>query len=376
MEVVIIGAGAAGLATAACLLRRGIQPLVLDRGDMVGQTWAERYDRLHLHTPRIQSHLPGYRLPARAGRWVSRDDMVRYLRSYAANQRIDVTFGVTVTSVRPVAGGYRVTGDAIDITAPHVVLATGLNSVPVMPSWPGVESFTGTLIHAAEYRNPTAYRGRDVLVVGVGNSGAEIAADLAESGAGRVWVAVRTPPHVIPRQLGPLPTTLLGIVQSFLPPAFVDPINRRLSRATVGDLAPFGLPEPDEGLSAQMRRRGVVPTIDVGLVAQLRAGKVEVVPAVSRFQGADVQLSDGRLLRPDAVVAATGYRNGAAEILNAGSSDDPALATVPFDDRRNPGLYAVGMTQSQKGLLLQINLDARRAARVIARHERKLRPHR
>ena len=375
MEVVIIGAGAAGLATAACLLRRGIRPLVLDRGDMVGQTWAERYDRLHLHTPRIQSHLPGYRLPARAGRWVSRDDMVRYLHGYAANRRIDVTFGVTVTSVRPVAGGYRVTGDAIDITATHVVLATGLNSVPVMPSWPGVESFNGTLIHTAEYRNATAYRGRDVLVVGVGNSGAEIAADLAESGAGHVWLSVRTPPHVIPRQLGPLPTTLLGIVQSFLPPAFVDPINRRLSRATVGDLAPLGLPAPDEGLSARMRRRGMVPTIDVGLVAQLRAGRVEVVPAVSSFQGADVQLSDGRLLRPDAVIAATGYRNGAAELLNAGSSDDPALAIVPFDGRRTPGLYAVGLTPSQKGLLFQINLDARRAARVIARHDRKLRPH-
>lgn len=92
---------------------------------------------------------------------------------------------------RETSSGEEETGDAIDITATHVVLATGLNSVPVMPSWPGVESFTGTLIHAAEYRNATAYRGRDVLVVGVGNSGTEIAADLAESGAGRVWMAVR-----------------------------------------------------------------------------------------------------------------------------------------------------------------------------------------
>jgi putative flavoprotein involved in K+ transport len=371
MQVVVIGAGAAGLATAACLQRRGIRPLVLDRGEMVGQTWAERYDRLHLHTPRIQSHLPGYRLPARAGRWVSRDDMVRYLRAYAANQGIDVRFGMTVTSIRRVAGGYRLTGDGIDITAPYVVLATGLNRATVIPSWPGVESFTGTLIHAASYRNATAYRGRDVLVVGVGNSGAEIAADLAESGAGHVWLSVRTPPHVIPRQVGPLPTTLLGILQSFLPPAFVDPINRRLARATIGDLAPFGLPAPDEGLSAWMRRRGRVPTIDVGMVAQLRVGKVEVVQAVSGFQGDDVQLSDGRVLRPGAVIAATGYRDGAAELLNAGSSGDPAPASVLIGDRRTPGLYAVGLTESQKGLLLQINLDARRVARAIARQERK-----
>jgi len=371
VEVVVVGAGAAGLATAACLLRRGIRPLVLDGGQSVGQTWAERYDRLHLHTPRIQSHLPGHRLPARAGRWVSRDDMVRYLRDYAANRGIEVRLGVTVSSVRPVAGGYRLTGDGMDITSRYVVLATGLNRATVMPSWPGVESYTGTLIHAAAYRNANAYRGRDVLVVGVGNSGAEIAADLAESGAGHVWLSVRTPPHVIPRQIGPLPTTLLGILQSFLPPAVVDPINRRLSQATIGDLAPFGLPAPDEGLSARMRRRGRVPTIDVGMVAQLRVGKVEVVPAVSEFDGDDVRLSDGRVLRPVAVIAATGYRDGAAELLDAGSSGDPAPASVLIGDKRTPGLYAVGLTESQKGLLLQINLDARRVARAIARHAHK-----
>lgn len=375
VEVVVVGAGAAGLATAACLLRLGIRPLVLDGGAKVGQTWAERYDRLHLHTPRIQSHLPGYKLPARAGRWVSRDDMVRYLRDYAANRGIEVRLGSTVTSVRPVDGGYHLTGDAIDITAPYVVLATGLNRATVMPSWPGVESYTGTLMHAAAYRNATAYRGRDVLVVGVGNSGAEIAADLAESGAGHVWLSVRTPPHVIPRQIGPLPTTLLGILQSFLPPEVVDPLNRRLSQATIGDLAPYGLPAPDEGLSARMRRRGRVPTIDVGMVAQLRVGKVEVVSAISSFEGADVQLTDGRVLHPVAVIAATGYRDGAAELLHATSSGDPAPASVLIGEERTPGLYAVGLTESQKGLLLQINLDARRVARAIARQQRMGRQH-
>lgn len=375
VQVVVIGAGAAGLATAACLLRRGIRPLVLDRGTVVGQSWADRYDRLHLHTPRIQSHLPGYRLPASAGRWVARDDVVRYLTAYAAKHRIDVRFGATVTSVRRVADGYQLTGDGIDITSSHVVIATGLNSLPVMPSWPGVDSFAGTLIHATDYRNATPYRGRDVLVVGVGNSGAEIAADLAESGAGRVWLSVRTPPHVIPRQIGPVPATLLGVLQSFLPPAFVDPVNRRLSRSSVGDLAPFGLPAPDEGLSARMRRRGNVPTIDVGMVAQLRAGRIEVVPALSGFHGVDVELSDGRSLRPDAVIAATGYRDTAADLLGAGSPGHETHAAAIFHDPRFLGLYGVGMTESQKGLLLQINLDARRVARVIARQDRTLRRH-
>lgn len=361
VRVIVIGAGAAGLATAACLLRRGIRPLVVDRGDSVGQTWAERYDRLHLHTPRIQSHLPGYRLPTRVGRWVSRDDVVRYLRAYAQNRRVAVRFGVTATSVRPESGGYHVTGDGLDVFAQHVVLATGLSSVPVRPSWPGAELFPGQLIHAADYRNAAAYQGRDVLVVGMGNSGAEIAADLAESGAGRVWVSVRTPPHIIPRQLGPVPTTLLGILQSFLPPAWSDPLNRRLARATVGDLAEFGLPTPREGLSARMRRRGNVPTIDVGLIAQLRRGTVEIVPAVSAFQGADVVLADGRMLRPDVVIAATGYRDDSAALVGGGTSGEPVVPIAEL-----PGVHTVGLNPSQKGQLLQINLDARRVARAIA----------
>lgn len=313
---------------------------------------------------RIQSHLPGFRLPAQAGRWVARDDMVRYLRAYAAHHRIDVRFGVRVTSVRPVADGYRVSGAGIDLVAQHVVLATGLNRVPLMPSWPGADLFPNQLIHAADYRNADALRGRDVLVVGVGNSGAEIAADLAESGAGHVWVSVRTPPHIIPRQLGPLPTTLLGIMQSWLPPAWVDPVNRRLARATVGDLTQFGLPTPQEGLSARMRRRGSVPTIDVGMVAQLRLGRVEIVPAVMAFDGSEVELADGRTLRPDAVIAATGYVDDAADLLGAGPSVDVGVLSAT---RRPAGLHTVGLRQSQKGLLLQINLDARRVARAIAR---------
>jgi putative flavoprotein involved in K+ transport len=119
-----------------------------------------------------------------------------------------------------------------------------------------------------------------------------------------------------------------------------------------------------------MRRRGNVPTIDVGMVAQLRAGKVEVVPAVTGFQGAEVQLSDGRVLRPDAVIAATGYRDGAADLLDAGSPSGGTRATGSMRRSLAPGLFAVGLTESQKGLLFQINLDSRRVARAIARQVR------
>lgn len=369
VPVVVIGAGPAGLATAACLLRHGVRPLVLDRGEYVGQSWAERYDRLHLHTPRIQSHLPGLRLPRSYGRWVARDDFVRYLQRYAAHHGIEVRFGVEVDAVRPAPGGHRVTGAGVDVTARHVVLATGFNRVPVVPEWPGAGSFTGSLVHSSAYRDATPYRGRDVLVAGIGNSGAEIAADLAESGAGRVRIAVRTPPHVVTRQVGPLPTTLIGIAQAYLPAWLVDPGSARLARAVVGDLSAYGLPTPQEGVAARMRRLGSVPLIDVGLVDQLRAGRVEVVAAIAAFDGAAVELVDGSCLRPDAVIAATGYVDGLAAFVDAGPATP--VGRRALDRRRAPGLFAVGLLNTPQGVLFRINLDARRVARVIAGQERR-----
>ena len=104
--------------------------------------------------------------------------------------------------------------------------------------------FRGDLIHASAYAGPEKYRDQDVLVVGAGNTGAEIATDLAEGGAARVWLAVRTPPNVVPRQLGPVPTTLMAVSMDFSPAWLADPLNRVLQRVFVGDLTRYGLPAP------------------------------------------------------------------------------------------------------------------------------------
>jgi cation diffusion facilitator CzcD-associated flavoprotein CzcO len=367
--VLVVGAGPAGLAVAACLRRRGIEPLVVDRGAAVGDSWRTRYDRLHLHTPRVQSALPGMRIPRASGRWVSRDDVAGYLTDYAARERIEPRFGTTVRRLdRDGDGWTATTGDGV-LGAAQVVLATGFNNEPRLPDWPGAADFPGELLHSSAYRRPDAYRGRDVLVVGAGNTGAEIAADLAESGAARVRLAVRTPPNVIPRTLGPLPTTMLGIALDRAPAPLADPLNRLMQRAFVGDLRRYGLPAARQGLVAQQRATGTTPTIDVGLVAQLRAGRVTPVAAVERFDGAEVVLADGTRLAPDAVIAATGYRTGLDAVAgHLGVLDDhgrPRVrgrATVPGA----PGLRFVGLSTPLKGLLLQINLDARAVAAAVA----------
>jgi cation diffusion facilitator CzcD-associated flavoprotein CzcO len=369
-EVLIVGAGPSGLAVAACLRQRGVDTLVVDRGGAVGDSWRARYDRLHLHTPRVQSALPGMRIPRSFGRWVAKDDMAEYLRRYAEHHGIAPRFGTEVRRLdRDGGSGTALTGDG-KLAAAQVVLASGFNGQPVLPLWPGQESFGGRLLHASAYSSPAPYRGKDVLVVGAGNTGAEIAADLAQGGAARVRLSVRTPPNVVPRQLGPVPITLLSISMDYSPACLVDPVNRFLQRRVLGDLTRYGLPAARGGVVAQARATGVTPTIDVGLVAELRAGRVTPVAAVERFDGGEVVLTDGTRFAADAVIAATGYTTGLAPVVGhlevldeRGRPHMHGRRTAPGA----PGLRFVGLSNPLKGLLFQINLDARATARAIAR---------
>jgi putative flavoprotein involved in K+ transport len=374
-DVLVVGAGPAGLAVAACLRRRGVDVLVVDRGEGVGDSWRKRYDRLHLHTPRVQSALPGLRMPRRFGRWVAKDDVARYLQDYAAHSGVSPRFGTEVRRLEQDGDSWKAQTDGPPLQARQVVVATGYNREPVEPDWPGQDSFPGDVLHASAYTGPERYRGRDVLVVGAGNTGAEIAADLAESGAARVWLAVRTPPNVVPRQLGPIPTTLLAISMDFSPAWVADPINRFLQKRFVGDLTRYGLPAPRSGVVSQMRATGVTPTIDVGLIRQLKAGRVTPVAALDRFDGDAAVLADGTRLAPDAVIAATGYTTGLAPMIgHLGVLDDRGRPLAHGARATVPGLRFVGITNPLKGLLFQINLDARATARAVARELRPVQP--
>lgn len=365
----VVGAGPGGLAVAACLQRRGIGGVLLERRESIGASWRDRYDRLHLHTPRVQSHLPGYRIPRRYGRWVSRDDMVAYLEAYARHHRIVPRFGVEVGRVEPTGSRWHLQTSEGGLEGDAVVLATGYNAVPQVPDWPGLADYGGYWLHASAYRSGADHAGRDVLVVGTGNTGAEIAVDLVEQGARRVRLAVRTPPHIIPRTVAGIPTTLIGISNQFLPPRLVDPGNALVQRLTIGDLSAFGLPRPDDGLVARFRATDVVPIIDVGLVEQLRRGRIEPVPAVVGFDEHAVHLADGTRLQVDVLIAATGYRTGLEGLVgHLGVLDEhgrPAVAPGRSHTRA-ARLYYVGLRNPLIGLLNSIRLDAQRVARAVA----------
>ncbi|WP_418957619.1 flavin-containing monooxygenase [Streptomyces tritici] len=368
--VYVIGGGPGGLAAAAALRTRGVRAVVLEKSDAVGASWRGHYDRLRLHTTRRLSALPGLPMPRSFGRWVARADVVRYLEKYAEVHELELVTGVEVDRIERAddgtwllhaTGGRRLTGRA-------VVVATGYNHTPRLPDWPGLEGFTGELLHASAYRNPAPYASKDVLVVGAGNTGAELAADLAEGGAARVRLAIRTVPHIVRRSTAGWPAQRTGILVRRLPVRLVDAAGRLLARVAVPDLTAHGLPRPDTGLYSRVRE-GAIPVQDVGLIDAIRAGRVEPVAAVESFDGAEVVLADGTRLTPDTVVAATGYRRGLEPLVgHLGVLDDRGRPRTPgpVSPPNAPGLYFTGFTNPISGMLRELARDAERIARRIA----------
>ncbi|MGY1398681.1 flavin-containing monooxygenase [Streptomyces sp. SS10] len=370
--VYVVGGGPGGLSVAYALRAHGVRAVVLERSERVGDSWRRHYDRLHLHTTRRRSALPGLPMPRRFGRWPSRDDVVRYLEKYAEHHRLEIVTGVEVSRVERTEDGtgwlLHATGGR-ELTGSAVVVATGFNHTPRVPGWPGRDTYTGELLHASRYRDAKPFAGRDVLVVGVGNTGAEIAVDLVEGGASRVRLAVRTPPHIVRRSTAGWPAQYSGILVRRLPVPLVDRISRLQARIAVPDLSEHGLPRPETGLYSRVLE-GAIPVQDVGLIDAVRKGEVEVVAAVKGFEEGEVLLADGERIAPDAVVAATGYERGLEGLVGGlGVLDErgrPVVHGARTPDGA-PDLYFTGFTNPISGNLREMALDARRIARAVAR---------
>ncbi|MFB8125218.1 flavin-containing monooxygenase [Streptomyces bacillaris] len=371
--VYVIGGGPGGLATAAALRARGVRAVVLEKADRIGASWRGHYDRLHLHTTRRWSALPGLRMPRKFGRWVGRDDLVRYLEKYTEHHELEVVTGVEVNRIDPHPDGsgdwqLTATGGRV-LRGRAVVVATGFNHTPRIPEWPGRDTFTGELLHAAEYRNPAPYADKDVLVVGIGNTGAEIAADLTEGGAARVRIAVRTAPHIVRRSTAGWPAQATGILVRRLPVRMVDKAGSLLARVAVPDLSAQGLPRPEKGLYSRVRE-GAIPVQDVGLIDAVKNGRVVPVATVASFDKDAVVLADGTRLTPDAVIAATGYSRalepllGHLDVLDGRGRPVVHGARTP---KQAPGLYFTGFTNPISGMLRELALDAEKIAKRVAR---------
>lgn len=367
--VVIIGAGISGLALAHRLERLGIRPTILDGAARIAETWRRRHEQLRLNTHRHFSRLPGRALPRGAGSFASRDTVVGYLEAYARELRSPIEFGVRVSRIDRLDGGWRLQTSAGEIAAHQVVVATGRDRVPLSPDWPGRESFTGKLIHAAEFGNVGDYRDRSILVVGAGNSGVDVLNHLVRTRTREIRVAVRTGAAIVPTRLWGIPVQRLSGVMSRLPTRLVDRLLAITERVAFGDLRRFGLPRGPLGAATRLALDGVAPAIDDGFVQALAEGRVTVVPAVERFEGDKVVLAGRLELTPEIVICATGYGPDLENMVgHLGVLDDRGIPRFQGAeaDADLPGLWFLGMRPRLSGNFHAALCDSRALGRRIA----------
>ena len=366
-KAIVVGAGPAGLACAAMLRQRSIEPLILEKSKNVGAAWRRHYDRLHLHTDKSHSHLPGLRMPRGYPRYPTRDQVIEYLETYSAHRDLNVLFDCEVRKVaRP--DQWEVQTSKGTYRAASVVLATGMATYPRRPKWPGQATFAGEILHSSEYANPRPFKERRVLVVGLGNSSGEIALDLSENGVG-VALSVRGPVNIIPKEVLGIPILSLAIAQTHLPTWLADGFNRVVQYLHFGHLRKLGLQKPVYGPLGQVRSGGQVPLIDIGTVAAIRKGKIDVRPAIKQFEQSQVEFVDGSKETFDAVILGTGFQPDLSRLIpdltDLLTQEGAPRASGALSGR--DGLFFCSYIASPTGQLREIGIEARGIAAAVAR---------
>lgn len=374
-NTLIIGAGPAGLAMAACLAKQKTPYTLLEQTDKVAVKWHQHYNRLHLHTAKEYSALPYMAFPKQFPRYPSRQQVVRYLEDYAKAFDIQPEFNTQVVSAcktgKGKKSGWKIVaqtegGEKI-YTAKNLVVATGYNNEPFSPTWDGFEEFQengGVVMHSADYKDGLAFKDKTVMVVGFGNSGAEIALDLWEYGAKPV-MSVRSPVNVLPKEVFGIPTLALGIVQQHLPTKLSDRVSKITARTMMGDLSAYGLQTLDRGPMEEIKAKGRVPMLDVGTIDLVKRGEVVVYPDISHFTKDGAVFLDGREVKLDAVVLATGYRPKVDGFLDADGCLEHGNPTTSGAKSGEEGLYFLGFYISPAGMFREMAAEAKKVAKFI-----------
>jgi cation diffusion facilitator CzcD-associated flavoprotein CzcO len=369
-DVLVVGAGPAGLAVSACLIRQGVGLTVIEKADSVASSWQAHYRRLHLHTVSGYSSLPFMPFPVDYPRYVAREQVVRYLESYARQFSIEPQFGQEAIAIQrrgdcwetTCAGGRR-------YGSRFVVVATGANNQPNMPAFPGQEQYRGRLEHSRGYADARPFANERVLVVGMGNTGAEIALDLAEHGVD-VALSVRSSVNVVHRDVLGRPTQLTSMALARLPARIGDALARMLRDLTVGDLSRHGLRTTPTSPLRQLREEGRTPVIDVGTLAMIKKGRITVRPGIEEFTRRGVRFADGRPEAFDAVILATGYRPAVDRLFPGVElrTDANGMPVAVAGSGQLAGVYFIGFDVRQAGGLLRtIGMQAMQVAQQIGR---------
>ncbi|CAN1785311.1 Indole-3-pyruvate monooxygenase YUCCA6 [Linum perenne] len=379
MGPVIVGGGPSGLATAACLKEKGIPSVILERSNCIASLWKHRtYDRLCLHLPKQFCQLPRMDFPEDYPEYPSRAQFVEYLECYVEKFDIRPRFNESVESAEydKVDGLWKVktvrkvaaTGVAeeTEYLCRWLVVATGENAEAVVPEIEGIREFVGEVKHSSLYKCGEEYSGKRVLVVGCGNSGMEVSLDLSNFNALPALV-VRQSVHVLPREiLGKSTFGLSMWLLKWLPLRMVDRFLLLGSWFTLGNTGRFGLDRPSLGPMELKSVHGKTPVLDVGTLAKIRSGHIQVYPGIKRVRRQTVEFVDGKIEKFDAILLATGYKSNVPSWLKEGDmfSERDGFPRRPSPDtwKGESGLYAAGF--AKRGIL-GASIDAQKIAQDI-----------
>lgn len=360
LDAIVVGAGPAGLASARELIARGLRCELLEAGDEAGWSWRHYYDSLVLHTARRLSAMPGFAFGPGAPQFVPRTTFVEYLDRYARHFHLPIRTGARVDRLEPGGAGWRATWRGGELEARTAIVASGIATNPVRPHIPGLETYAGYIRHSIDYRSPATLPRGSVLVVGAGNSGAEIAAELGHAGIATA-ISIRSGVTVVPREVLGIPSQTIGLVVRRMPRPLTELIVRAAAWARERRYGPSPLPQGGESpLDA-------LPLIGFHLSDAVAAGRVQVRPGVVGFDDRGVIFADGSHQAFDVVLLATGFRpaigflNGLIEVDERGfARRDGRVASADAE-----GLYFVGHNYDASGGLYNIRRDAPLAADAV-----------
>lgn len=314
--MVVVGAGQSGLAAARALRALDVPTLVLEASGRPAGSWPDYYDSLRLFSPVEFSSMQGMAFPGEPGRYPDRDEVADYLERYAMTLDVEIVLDTQVETIHGRDRGFLVTAaDGRSFAASGVVAASGSFTNPYRPTFEGEAGFTAELSHVAEYRSPGRYEGRRVVVVGAGDSAAQVATELARLAT--VTIATRQPPRFIPQHLHGRDVHHWFRTTGFdaLPPAWL---------RTLG--------------------HGAVITDSVGFAQTLADGLLDRRPMFLALDGDEVVWGDGARERVDAIILATGYRPSLGYLRDLGALDPEGMPMhVGGISTTHAGLVYVGL---------------------------------
>ncbi|KAF5742966.1 hypothetical protein HS088_TW09G01028 [Tripterygium wilfordii] len=372
---VIVGAGPSGLAAAACLKQRGVPSLIIERSNCIAPLWQlKTYDRLCLHLPKQFCELPLMPFPANFPSYPTKEQFVAYLEAYKTQFGLELVYNHTVLSAEfdDQCRFWRIKTigmkqeEETEYVCRWLIVATGENAEEVVPQIEGMEDFVGTVLHTSSYKSGELFSGKNVLVVGCGNSGMEVSLDLCNFNA-HPSIVVRDSVHVLPQEmLGRSTFGLSMCLLKWLPIRLVDQFLLLISWFMLGDTAELGLTRPELGPLELKKVSGKTPVLDVGTLSKIRSGNIKVFPGIKRLKRHSVEFVNGKVENFDAIILATGYRSNVPTWLKESGmfSDKDGLPHKAFPEgwKGESGLYAVGFT---KHGLLGSSIDATRIAQDI-----------